>query len=54
VPRWWRYPAALRGLINPLLDRRMERDARTRALVADLDADALGGEAAEMPLNAAG
>jgi len=42
VPKWWRYVAALRGLINPLLDRRMENDARTRALIADLDAKALG------------
>lgn len=43
VPKWWRYVAALRGLINPLLDRRMESDAKTRALIADLDAEALGG-----------
>ena len=43
VPRWWRYVAALRGLINPLLDKRMENDAKTRALIADLDAKALGG-----------
>jgi NAD(P)-dependent dehydrogenase (short-subunit alcohol dehydrogenase family) len=43
VPKWWRYVAALRGLINPLLDKRMENDARTRALIADLDAKALGG-----------
>ncbi len=42
VPKWWRYVAALRGLINPLLDRRMENDAKTRALIADLDAKALG------------
>ncbi len=42
VPRWWRYVSALRGLINPLLDRRMETDAKTRALIADLDAEALG------------
>ncbi len=43
VPRWWRYVSALRGLINPLLDRRMENDAKTRALIADLDTKALGG-----------
>jgi NAD(P)-dependent dehydrogenase (short-subunit alcohol dehydrogenase family) len=42
VPRWWRYVSALRGLINPLLDKRMENDAKTRALIADLDAKALG------------
>jgi NAD(P)-dependent dehydrogenase (short-subunit alcohol dehydrogenase family) len=38
VPRWWRYVSALRGVINPLLDRRMERDAKTAALIRDLDA----------------
>jgi NAD(P)-dependent dehydrogenase (short-subunit alcohol dehydrogenase family) len=38
VPKWWRYVSALRGLINPLLDRRMERDARTATLIRDLDA----------------
>ncbi len=43
VPRWWRYVSALRGLINPLLDKRMESDAKTRALIADLDAEDLGG-----------
>jgi NAD(P)-dependent dehydrogenase (short-subunit alcohol dehydrogenase family) len=38
VPKWWRYIAAFRGLINPLLDRRMESDAKTAALIRDLDA----------------
>jgi NAD(P)-dependent dehydrogenase (short-subunit alcohol dehydrogenase family) len=38
APRWWRYVSALRGLVNPLLDRRMERDAKTAALIRDLDA----------------
>jgi NAD(P)-dependent dehydrogenase (short-subunit alcohol dehydrogenase family) len=38
VPKWWRYVSALRGLINPLLDRRMESDAKTTALIRDLDA----------------
>ncbi|MBA3865853.1 MAG: SDR family NAD(P)-dependent oxidoreductase [Solirubrobacterales bacterium] len=38
VPKWWRYVAAFRGLINPLLDRRMESDAKTQALLKDLDA----------------
>ena len=39
VPKWWRYVSALRGLINPLLDRRMESDAQTAALIRDLDAE---------------
>jgi NAD(P)-dependent dehydrogenase (short-subunit alcohol dehydrogenase family) len=38
VPKWWRYVSAFRGLINPLLDRRMESDAKTQALIRDLDA----------------
>jgi NAD(P)-dependent dehydrogenase (short-subunit alcohol dehydrogenase family) len=38
VPRWWRYASALRGLINPLLDKRLETDEKTRDLIADLDA----------------
>jgi len=28
APRWWRYVSALRGLLNPLLDRRSGRDPR--------------------------
>jgi hypothetical protein len=39
VPRWWRYVSAFRGLINPLLDRRMESDAKTAALIRDIDAE---------------
>ena len=38
VPKWWRYVSALRGVVNPLLDRRMENDEKTRALVRDIDA----------------
>jgi NAD(P)-dependent dehydrogenase (short-subunit alcohol dehydrogenase family) len=38
VPKWWRYASALRGLINPLLDRRMENDEKMGALLRDLDA----------------
>jgi NAD(P)-dependent dehydrogenase (short-subunit alcohol dehydrogenase family) len=38
VPKWWRYVSALRGLIMPLLDRRMENDQRMAALLRDLDA----------------
>jgi NAD(P)-dependent dehydrogenase (short-subunit alcohol dehydrogenase family) len=39
VPKWWRYVSALRGLVNPLLDRRMESDAKTAALIRDIDAE---------------
>jgi NAD(P)-dependent dehydrogenase (short-subunit alcohol dehydrogenase family) len=41
VPKWWRYVSALRGLVNPLLDRRMESDAKTQALIRDIDAEAV-------------
>jgi len=41
VPKWWRYVSAFRGLINPLLDKRMETDEKTRSLVRDLDAKSL-------------
>jgi NAD(P)-dependent dehydrogenase (short-subunit alcohol dehydrogenase family) len=41
VPKWWRYVSALRGLVNPLLDKRMESDGKTRALFRDLDAKRL-------------
>ena len=42
VPKWWRYVSALRGLVNPLLDRRMESDPKVRSLIRDLDAKILG------------
>ncbi len=38
VPKWWRYVSALRGLVNPLLDRRMENDQKMAALIRDIDA----------------
>jgi len=41
VPKWWRYVSALRGIVNPLLDKRMETDAKTRALFRDMDAKRL-------------
>jgi NAD(P)-dependent dehydrogenase (short-subunit alcohol dehydrogenase family) len=45
LPRWWRYVSALRGLINPLLDRRMEGDAKTAALIRDIDAETVDADA---------
>jgi NAD(P)-dependent dehydrogenase (short-subunit alcohol dehydrogenase family) len=36
-PRWWAVPSVLRGVINPLLDRRMERDSKLQAGVAMAD-----------------
>jgi NAD(P)-dependent dehydrogenase (short-subunit alcohol dehydrogenase family) len=46
VPKWWRYVSALRGIINPLLDRRMERDSKTQALIRDLDAETVDADKA--------
>jgi len=37
APRWWRYLSALRGLLNPLLDRRSERDPRIVAAIREAD-----------------
>jgi NAD(P)-dependent dehydrogenase (short-subunit alcohol dehydrogenase family) len=37
APRAWRAYSALRGVLNPLLDARMERDERLRPLVRDGD-----------------
>ncbi len=39
APRWWRYVSALRGIINPIIDRRMERDARVGAAVRQAEAE---------------
>jgi NAD(P)-dependent dehydrogenase (short-subunit alcohol dehydrogenase family) len=49
VPKWWRYVSAFRGLINPLLDRRMEKDAKTQALIRDLDAKSVDAGAGSSP-----
>ncbi len=40
APSVWRYISALRGLINPLLDRRMDHDAEIAAVVAEVEAAA--------------
>ncbi|HTR74107.1 MAG TPA: short-chain dehydrogenase/reductase [Solirubrobacterales bacterium] len=37
APKWWRYVSALRGIVNPLIDRRQERDAHTQALLKEID-----------------
>ena len=42
APKWWRYVSALRGLINPLLDRRVDSDPRVREAI--LGAEALADE----------
>jgi len=42
VPKWWRYVSAFRGLLNPLLDRRMENDEAAGALLREIDERTLG------------
>ncbi|HXR60537.1 MAG TPA: short-chain dehydrogenase/reductase [Solirubrobacterales bacterium] len=39
VPKWWRYVSALRGLVNPLLDKRMEVEPKFAELIRDMDAE---------------
>jgi NAD(P)-dependent dehydrogenase (short-subunit alcohol dehydrogenase family) len=46
APKWWRYVSAMRGIVMPLLDRRMERDDRMAAFLRGLDAKTLDGERA--------
>lgn len=40
APGWWRYVSALRGILNPLLDRHFERDAAMTATVREVEAEA--------------
>jgi len=40
APRWWRYVSALRGLLNPLVDRRIENDPTMQATVRAVEAEA--------------
>lgn len=37
APGWWRVGSVLRGIIGPLLDRRMETDAEMRALLLEAE-----------------
>lgn len=45
APSIWRYLSAVRGLINPLLDRRMDHDAKIAAVVAEAEARSKQGSA---------
>ncbi|HZO06055.1 MAG TPA: short-chain dehydrogenase/reductase [Solirubrobacterales bacterium] len=40
APKWWRYVSAFRGLINPLLDRRFDRDKQMIETVRAIEAEA--------------
>jgi NAD(P)-dependent dehydrogenase (short-subunit alcohol dehydrogenase family) len=39
APRIWGYISAFRGFLNPLVDRRLEKDARVAAAVREAEAD---------------
>ncbi len=45
APPVWRYLSALRGLLNPVLDRRVDRDATVAALVREAEEAAKQGSA---------
>jgi NAD(P)-dependent dehydrogenase (short-subunit alcohol dehydrogenase family) len=40
APKWWRYVSAFRGLINPLLDHRMDSDSRVLATIREVESEA--------------
>jgi NAD(P)-dependent dehydrogenase (short-subunit alcohol dehydrogenase family) len=40
APKWWRYVSTLRGILNPLLDRRFERDAAMIATIREVESEA--------------
>jgi NAD(P)-dependent dehydrogenase (short-subunit alcohol dehydrogenase family) len=40
APRWWRYVSALRGIVNPLLDRRFESDPAMTRTIREIEAEA--------------
>lgn len=37
APKWWRYVSAVRGLLNPLFDKRADRDPRVREAILDAE-----------------
>jgi NAD(P)-dependent dehydrogenase (short-subunit alcohol dehydrogenase family) len=38
APKWWRYISAVRGLINPLFDKRADNDPRVREAILEAEA----------------
>jgi NAD(P)-dependent dehydrogenase (short-subunit alcohol dehydrogenase family) len=37
APRWWGVASALRGVVNPLVDRRIEKDGELQALLREVE-----------------
>ena len=40
APKWWRYISAFRGILNPVLDRRFDRDPKMFETVREVEAEA--------------
>lgn len=40
APKWWRYISAARGILNPILDRRFDRDRKMVETVRAVEAEA--------------
>ena len=40
APKWWRYVSALRGILNPILDRRFDRDPQMFETIRAVEAEA--------------
>jgi len=38
APKWWRYISAMRGLLNPLFDKRADSDPRVRDAILEAEA----------------
>jgi NAD(P)-dependent dehydrogenase (short-subunit alcohol dehydrogenase family) len=49
APKWLRYVSAFRGLINPLLERRVERDSRMAAAIRQAETVEAGSADATEP-----
>jgi NAD(P)-dependent dehydrogenase (short-subunit alcohol dehydrogenase family) len=47
APKWWRYVSAVRGLLNPLFDKRADRDPRVREAILDAESRSAEGTASE-------
>ncbi len=47
APKWWRYVSAVRGLLNPLFDKRADRDPRVREAILDAEARSAEGTTSE-------
>jgi NAD(P)-dependent dehydrogenase (short-subunit alcohol dehydrogenase family) len=47
LPRWWRAFSVMRGLFNPIFDRRLESDRRVTEAIREAEAEASAGARAD-------